>query len=376
MKRILLGALVLAVAFGCSKKKEKPAERDSYVYEPVRIASAYIPLVEKPDATRALLVGEGAKALTNYLTNAGVKCFTSIEGRFDLILLACDGMTKQSCGRLCASLSENGVLAWIMDVRGVTAEEMLERFRGFDLPSVHLWMPGESQWLLVGRKAARNIKLSAMLDMFVRERAFADFERSHCGTLPEIFAGYVGTMDDVAPAFYNFRKDEKMCPELFVAKEIPEIKWIDATDVDEDIRKGVLAEIRSLQVVRRLAIRGGMAVADAKDKQTEERVAEMFAKVAARNPNDLFMLERIDRLERNAKGFLEAGQVLMAMKCYETMVLIRPNDPVAMNNFGMCLRKIGKVDLAKKVLERAEMLAKRAEQRPEGEAKGEKGAGR
>lgn len=362
MRRIVLGAVVLALTFGCSKKEPPKSAADGYVYEPIRIASAYIPLVEKPDAARALLVGDEAKALTNYLAHAGVKCLTTREGRFDLVVVACGGMSKESCGKLCESLSENGVVAWIMDVADVNAEEMLERFRSFDLPSVHLWMPGERQWLLVGRKSARRLKLSAMLDVFARERAFEDLAKARCGTLPEMFANYVGTMDDVAPAFFNLKRDEPMSPALFTSKEVPPLGWIDPSDVDEDIRKDVLAEIRSMQVVRRLAIQGALAVANVKDKQAEEAVAETFAKVAARNPNDLFVLERIDRLERNAKGFLEAGQILMAMKCFETMVLIRPTDAAAVHNFGMCLQKIGKVELAKKVLARAEMLAGRKEE--------------
>jgi len=47
---------------------------------------------------------------------------------------------------------------------------------------------------------------------------------------------------------------------------------------------------------------------------------------------------------------------LPAMKCYETIVLIRPNDPVAVHNFGMCLKKLGKLDLAEQVLTRAKRL--------------------
>ena len=73
----------------------------------------------------------------------------------------------------------------------------------------------------------------------------------------------------------------------------------------------------------------------------------------------MFLLERLDRLERNAKGFMAVRKILMAMKCYETMALIRPDDPVALNNFAICLKKIGKLDIAEKVLARAEELLKK-----------------
>ena len=46
------------------------------------------------------------------------------------------------------------------------------------------------------------------------------------------------------------------------------------------------------------------------------------------------------------------------MKCYETMLLVNPNDAAAVHNFGVCLKKIGKADLAEKVLDRARKLQK------------------
>ena len=114
-----------------------------------------------------------------------------------------------------------------------------------------------------------------------------------------------------------------------------------------------------MQVMRREAVKAAMAATDVKDKKGEEAVAERFARVALRNPNELFVLERLDRLDRNARGFLEVGKILMALKCYETMVLIRPSDASAVHNFGMCLKKIGKLDLAEKILARAKTLAER-----------------
>ena len=53
--------------------------------------------------------------------------------------------------------------------------------------------------------------------------------------------------------------------------------------------------------------------------------------------------------------------MIQAMKCFETVVLVYPNDPTAIHNFGMCLKKIGKLDLAEKTLARARKLAAREE---------------
>ena len=95
----------------------------------------------------------------------------------------------------------------------------------------------------------------------------------------------------------------------------------------------------------------------ANDRKSEEAAIEKWSRAAKRNPHDLLILERLDRLERNARGFLEVGKVLQAMKCYETMVLIKPT-ATSVNNFGMCLKKIGKLDMAEQVLKRAREMAR------------------
>ena len=148
-----------------------------------------------------------------------------------------------------------------------------------------------------------------------------------------------------------------MVPEWFVTKDIPELKWLDVSGVDEDILKPTLQEIRSMQVVRRLVLEGNMSSRQASDKKGEEEATEKWSRAMRRNPNDPMLLERLDILAKNAKGFLEVGKVLQAMKCYETIILVNPKDAGAVRSFGECLGKIGRTDMAKEVLKRAEELA-------------------
>ena len=239
--------------------------------------------------------------------------------------------------------------AKVVDVRGMSAAEFLRTLEDFPGKDVHVWMPGEKDWLLIGNLSTNAVPLAKAMEEFAAD--------TNCLTsVAEVFASYAGTREDVLPAFERKLKGE-VVPEWFITKEIPEIKWLDTSDVDEDILKATLAEIRSAQVMRREFLRGNMLAAKAKDKKGEEAATEVWAKVAIRSPSDPMLLERIDRLNRNAKGFLEVGKPLQAMKCYETVVLIRPNDSVAIHNFGACLMKIGKRDLAEKILEKAKRLA-------------------
>ena len=239
--------------------------------------------------------------------------------------------------------------AKVVDVSGMSAAEFLRALKEFPGKDVHVWMPGEKDWLLIGNLSTNAVSLAKAMEEFAAD--------TNCTTsVAEVFASYAGTREDILPAFERKLKGE-VVPEWFITKKIPEIDWLDVSGIDEDILKATLSEIRSAQVMRREFLRGNMLAAKATDKNGEEAATEVWAKVAIRSPNDPMLLERIDRLNRNAKGFLEVNKPLQAMKCYETVVLIRPNDPVAIHNFGACLMKIGKRDMAEKILVKAKKLA-------------------
>ena len=241
-----------------------------------------------------------------------------------------------------------------LDVAGMTAKDLKAKLLEMGEPGrAHLWMPGEQSWIVVKHAADEKVSLAKALD------ALADDDVCTI-SLPEVFASYVGTLADVLPAFASDLKGE-VVPEWFVTKDVQDIPWLDAAGVDADIAKGVRAEIRSMQNVRREVLKGNMAACAAKDKKGEEAACEIWAKAALRNPNDTLLLERIETLERNAKGFLEVGRPLQAMKCFETIILIQPKHASAVHNFGLCLQKLGKRDLADQVLKRAETLRQAAE---------------
>ena len=232
--------------------------------------------------------------------------------------------------------------------RGMTLLQFRRQLMEFPAKEVHVWMPGEKDWLLVGRPGTNGVSLAQAMDAFAAD--------TNCTvTVPEVFASYVGTKEDVVPAFAGYLEGE-VVPEWFVTKEIPALGWLDESGVDGDILKASQQEIRSVQTVRRELLRGNMLAAKAKDKKGEEEATDVWARVALRNPNDPMLLERIENLNRNAVGFIGVGKLIQALKCYETLVLIRPNDAAAVHNFGLCLMKIGKRDMAEKVLKHAKEL--------------------
>ena len=250
-----------------------------------------------------------------------------------------------------ASVSEHS--AKVLDVGGMSAADFRRELEAFPGKDVHVWMPGERDWLLIGNLSTNPVPLAKAMEGFAAD--------TNCTTsVAEVFASYAGTREDILPAFGR-KLEGEVVPEWFVTEDVPKVGWLDVSGIDEDILKQTLSEIRSAQVMRRELLKGNMLAAKATDKKGEEAATDLWAKVAIRSPNDPMLLERIDNLNRNAKGFLALNKTLQAMKCYETIVLIRPNDATAIHNFGACLMKIGKRDMAEKVLARAKKLAARGE---------------
>ena len=247
-----------------------------------------------------------------------------------------------------AGTSPSNVVGRIFDARGKTAADFRRALELLPGRSRHVWMPGADQWFLVGHLDTNGVPLAKAMD------DFAALESARYSPT-ELFASYVGTVDEVMPAFSSNLEGE-LLPEWFVSKEIPYLDWLDTRGIDPDICGRIMGEIRSMLVVRRELLKGNMAARKAADRKSEQAACEIWARCALRSPNDPMLLERLERLDRNARGFLAVGKLLQAMKCFETIILIQPKDVAAVHNFGMCLKKLGKTEMAEQVLKRAEAL--------------------
>ena len=354
----------LAAAAGCGRdakeaeeeQDERPAEEESQ-FRPVKITTACIAAVEKPTAVSALLADEKAEDYRTFLSSFGFVCVSNEEAsaaaRYDIVFLA-DRHGSNDLARAAARLGESGVLVWRIDVRDMKASAFKSAVESFPCPAAHLWMPSADEWVITGRRAARRLKLDAMMDVFTRDGAFETLAEAKATAFSDLFASYVGDLADTADAFKAGDLSAVVRPEFFVTKEIPAIGWIVRGDVDEDIYRETMAEIRSMQVVRRLIIEGGLLGAQGKS----DDATEAWSRAMLRNPRDPMLLDRLDRLERNASALLGIGNVAAAAKCYESMVVINPTDASAVFNYGICLRRLGEKEMSNKVLERARELRK------------------
>lgn len=347
--------------FGCGSEEAAPVqgEEDSgklleahYTIAPVKTACIYAAIAEKPDMRKVLLIGEEAKSAASVFSNAGVKSEESIRGKYDCVFVSCEGMSKDSCARMMSHLTENGIAAWMMDMSKVKMSEFKEMLDSFDCPSTHLWMCGDNTWVLVGRKSPKRIKLSSIMEAMTRENSMEDLAKARICGIGELFASYVGEKEDLLPAFKDLKDDPPVKCEYFVPREKASTAWI-YCDIEPEMFKLVEEKIAALQENRRRVILGLMRA----DKGEEDEALDILAEATLVNPNDPLILERLERIERNAIGYHNAEQLLLELKCYETMLIIQPNNLRAVTRMGELYDAIGRHDIAEKCFERAKVLS-------------------
>ena len=345
MKRFLLAAVLALVVFGCARK-DPPIE----LFRVTAVVETYIPLIEKPDAKTACLL-DGMEVCRPFLERAGVVCSDG-GGKFDLVFVRGDqepGEWKRHLKRL----NEDGVLVWSLDMKGVTASEFKARLEAFPCAEAHLWIPGLEEWMLVGRTAKREVRLDEALDRFVREEAFDDLVGSGCETLPELLASYVGTREQVLPAFAEGDLSAVVKPQHVLSQEVPGVAWLVQGDVEDEIFGEIEAKWRKFQLARGEVVVGGMLA----EKGEVDASLEKLAAARKENPHDPLLMERIDRLEVNAHAFFKVGNVKMATSCYEAAVVINPDDPGNVRCLGQCYFMSGAREKGEALMRKADAMS-------------------
>lgn len=339
-----------------SPAKVEAGRAQEFRYSALDVVSAHTALaVENPAAKTVFVAGDASAALTNAFARAGLSVSTNAAGgaKFDIVFAAGNGPFDWPA--LAALAAGRCAFAWLIDVRKTTAAELKGMLGSFPAGEWRLWMPGENDWLVTGRSWPGPARLDEMMDRFAAEDdAMDDLAAAGCGTLAQLFANYAGSRADVEPAFGCGEISAQVRPQFFISREIPDDGWIDRSSVDGDIAEGVMREMRSMQVVRRVVVEGNMLALDGKIDEAMDR----WHSAMLRNPGDTMLMDRLYLLAVNARAFENVGNLPGAAKCYETMAAVRPNDVAALGKFAACMRKLGKDDIADAVEGRVKELSK------------------
>jgi len=216
-----------------------------------------------------------------------------------------------------------------------------------------LWMPGEFDWIVTWPSDDVRTSFADVLERYAALDHTEALAKAGCDSVPAVFASYVGSLRDVRPAFAHLPPDENVVPEFFVAKELPTFGDFDFGGIDGDVAGKLRDEIRSHQNVRRIILEGCIA----SRKNEVVSAVEAWARAAKRHANDTMLIERLEHLRTNGEVFFRLGKFAHAARCYDIVAQIRPNDPVPVFNYGVCVQRLGKADLAEKAFEHARKLS-------------------
>lgn len=360
MKRSKVGVIALAVAAvvvvgaiayfgGCGRSKMPLVKGVVKTCEAVRTVSAAIALVENPAATTVVLLGDRADDYRPIFEHAGLKVAREITHQVTNAIVFLAGKVNGRPFGLGTPLA-GSLYVRCVDARDLQSSTFKEMLVGHPGDEKHLWMPGAQDWVLVGRIGGLRQRLPTIMEVFSREGLFEDLARAECDSFANLFANYAGAVEDVLPAFNG--TDAVVRADNFVTREVPALDWIDSAEVDGDIRAGVLADIRTAQVVRRVVLEGNLLA----DEGKQDEAIAAWARAALRNPQDTMLVERITHLRVNAQTFEKVANFPLAARCYETIARIFPNDPAPVLKFAKCVENMGDKNLAKTAYERARRL--------------------
>jgi len=337
----------------------------------IRVAGAFIAMMERPDALRVYLADSEAENYRDIFERAGLSCLSkateSDSGREYDIVFAGRRPGDLDWSELSAKANSRGVIACALDVRDMTAGRFRDVLSSFPSADPHFWMIGDGDWLLTGRRnPGQKLKMSALLDFFTQSDRLitVEAEESGCGSVQELFANYVGTRDDVMPAFSAQGSDLNVVvrPEFFVSKDVPDIKWVIPDDMDADIVDSLAEEIRKKMVVRRKVVEGGIK---ASERKIDDAIACWRAAYTS-SPHDTMLLDRLYQLVVNARAFKNFGKIAEAAQCYDIYFAIRPSDLRVADEYAILLDALGRKEESAKVSEYVNST-RRAQRRAEAE---------
>lgn len=355
---VILSAVVVAAAGLGAYRLFRGGENggwtvpDELKFRPIGVVTAHAVLVECPLATTAVVSGDTTNGLYRGIFERAGVCSAFEVREPDIVFAVGDEADWRTLSK--TLVSSNGVYAWAFDTRRLSVRDFRDMLASFSKPlinrgsepEVHLWVVGENDWLLVGHPERPSVRLADMLERMAAEGVAEELVEVSCDSLSELLANYVDTDMNLMGAF-DGDMSVPVRPEFFYSRGIPDVGWIDDTDVDEDIRTTVIGDFHACQLARRSVVEGNML---ALEEGKMEEAIDKWSAALARNPHDTMLLDRLYRLTVNARAFERVGNWKAAAKCYETLVSVRPSDAAAMIRFGACMQALGEKEIAEKAL--------------------------
>ena len=315
----------------------------------LRTAAVYAAAIQKPDAKRIFVAGDdgGYAGIFSAIMPGTVETngLAVSSGGYDIVFSPED--SPEIAAGLPSKVAPGGIFAQVFNAYRLSALEFKRKLEEFPGDDVRLWMFSKTEWMLVGRFGRSKVRMSDMLEFLARDEVFSvEAERSGCGSIQDIAAGYAGRRDEIMPVFSQASANFEVVPQYFLKEEIPQFDWIDIGGVDADIVESVSKAMYDRQCWRRVIVK---AEEVSRDKNKLDRSIEMWAEAMRNNPSDTMLLDRLYRMGVNAKVFKNLGKFADAANCYEMMLVIRPDDERVGEEYVKLLDQLGKGALAAEI---------------------------
>ncbi len=351
-----------------------------------------VPLFEVPTAKSAILAGPEAEFYDAPLRKAGVDVKVSpdvgeVSGKYDFALVClepewivcAERPSAEQWKRISDSVdAEYGVVAIHIDGRLLPAgraKGVLEELRTV-FPSARLWCAGKFDWVFVGFRSPEPpiLRASAVLGLFEREEAFDTFLDAGVTWVGDFLANYVGSLGEVMPALKGVRsmgrgEALRIAPRLafepppggdsaqikpgdLLPRENADLGWLKRGDCEEDVYSSLTGRVADVQWARRVAIAG---LSDA-DAGKPDAAIEKWGEAARVNTYDPILKSLADSMDLEGRRRLRVGDNNGAMRCFENRILVEPDNIAAIHNFGLSVKKGGKMDLAAQVFLKAVLM--------------------
>ena len=357
-------------------------------FRDTRVLTALVPLFEMPAAKSVRVVGDEASLYAGPLGEAGLQVLAAdAAAPADIVLVApkpdwisdADTPDAGDWRRLRKGLAKDGVAALHLDARLLSRARLkgvLADFRAV-FGSYRLWCTGRLDYVLV---AGGRVLADEVLELFDRPGPYGVFASAGAVSPVQVFACYVGTDADVEPGLadlpaFGHAQAAWTAPKLAFAPTptnhlaavraanltpyyIPDMPWFLRGAADADVFAAVTNGVRNVQAARREILLGF----DAADGGAATNALDHWAAAAKINPRDPLLRGLADSLDLEGRRYLRIGNAGGALRCYENRLLIRPDDVAAVHNFGVCLKKSGRHDMAASVFAKAVTMDPRTDE--------------
>lgn len=252
-------------------------------------------------------------------------------------------------------VADDGVVALSLSGSGLSAAAFYEIVAAFNqsFPHSQLWCTGLEHWLLLGSRRSLVVPLERLQERFENEVVFRELLGAGVVAMPELLSACV--LDEAGVRAFLatppkksgkagrgslfMRSDPRQLQAIVEPFRSVRCDWLESSDEPE-----VIDSLRK-RVARLLAVRG-VVVTQLVLPGVGDSVPPAIQRAAEYNRRDLLLHELAERIELEAVRRLAFGDALGAIKRFEEILLLQPDDAVTHFRLSLANQRLGQSEAA------------------------------